>query len=160
MKEVKHSLESRVAGLNEAIDSIPDKIEAMLDRRSMIDQLSLDQFARAVEQGPCLQAMANDISALRRMLATSSRADSAPGDGTAGGEAGPSECPRMVTLLKISFSHDFIQPITSVYYVNTDMHLMVSRDAFLLVGGFLLSYPYQLCTSTGTVATKVITFLQ
>ena len=38
--------------------------------------------------------------------------------------------------------------------------LMVSKDVFLLVGDFLLSYPYQLCTSTGTVETKVITFLQ
>ena len=50
MKDLKHILESGVMGLNEAIDSIPDKIEAMLDWRSMIGQLSLDQIARAVEQ--------------------------------------------------------------------------------------------------------------
>ena len=99
MKTLKHSLESGVRGLNEAIDSIPDKIEAMLDQRSMIGQLSLEQIARAVEEGPRLQAMAKDISALQRLMVARGSAGSAPGDGALGGKARPSECPRMFSLL-------------------------------------------------------------
>ena len=99
MKTLKHSLESGVRGLNEAIDSIPDKIEAMLDRRSMIGQLSLEQIARAVEEGPRLQVMAKDISALQKLMVVRDSAGSAPGDGALVGEARPSECPRMFSLL-------------------------------------------------------------
>ena len=39
------------------------KFEAMLDRRQMAGPLSLDQIAQAVENGPRITAIANDIAA-------------------------------------------------------------------------------------------------
>lgn len=65
----------------------------------MIGHLSLEQFARVVEEGPRLQAMAKDISALRRLMVARGSAGSAPGDCAFGGEARPSECPRIFSLL-------------------------------------------------------------
>ena len=53
----------------QVVNLLPQKIEEMLDRRNMNGQLSMDQVIQAVENGPRLAAMANDIAALRRMNA-------------------------------------------------------------------------------------------
>ena len=46
---------------------MPQKFEAMLDRRQMAGPLSLDEIAQAVENGPRITAIANDIATLRRV---------------------------------------------------------------------------------------------
>ena len=48
-------------------DNMPQKFEAMLDRRQMAGPLSLDEIAQAVENGPRITAIANDIATLRRV---------------------------------------------------------------------------------------------
>lgn len=52
--------------LDVKVQGIPNKIEELLDRRNMAGDLSLDQIARAVENGPRMAAMAADLAALRR----------------------------------------------------------------------------------------------
>ena len=47
------------------VDGIPDKIEELLDRRNMMGNLSLDQIVRAVEAGPRMSRMSEDLAALR-----------------------------------------------------------------------------------------------
>jgi hypothetical protein len=56
------------AWIDVKIEDMPKKIEELLDRRQMAGPLSLDQIACAVENGSCITAMANNISALMRMV--------------------------------------------------------------------------------------------
>lgn len=53
----------------ELIQNLPEKIGEMMDNRNMTGTLTLEQITRAIENGPRFQAMANDISSLRRMFA-------------------------------------------------------------------------------------------
>eukprot|EP00956_Cyclotella_meneghiniana_P022434 scaffold42466_cov42-Cyclotella_meneghiniana.AAC.1 len=52
-----------IKSLDVTVDNMPQKFEAMLDRRQMAGPLSLDQIAQAVENGPRITAIANDIAA-------------------------------------------------------------------------------------------------
>ena len=57
-----------IKSLDVKIEDMPKKMEELLDRRQMAGPLSLDQIARAVENGSRITAMANDISALMTMV--------------------------------------------------------------------------------------------
>jgi hypothetical protein len=48
-----------IKSLDVKIEDMPKKIEELLDRRQMAGPLSLDQIARAVENGSRITAMAN-----------------------------------------------------------------------------------------------------
>ena len=55
-----------IKGLKHDVNSIPTRLEEVLDSQKMLGQLSLDQITRrAVEQGPRLTAIVNDRSVLR-----------------------------------------------------------------------------------------------
>lgn len=51
-----------------AIESIPGKMENILDARHMIGDLSLDQIASALENRPMMQGISRDIAALKKMI--------------------------------------------------------------------------------------------
>ena len=55
------------AGLS-AIESIPGKMENILDARHMIGDLWLDQIASALENRPMMQGISRDIAALKKMI--------------------------------------------------------------------------------------------
>ena len=57
-----------VKSLDVQIQNLPNKLEELLDRRSMAGPVFLDQITRAVENGPRMSAMAGDIAALRRIV--------------------------------------------------------------------------------------------
>ena len=57
-----------IKSLDMKIQNIPQKIEELLDRRNMMGALSLDQIARAVENGPRISAMINDIATMKRRM--------------------------------------------------------------------------------------------
>lgn len=57
-----------IKSLDVKVENMPQKIEEILDRRQMAGPLSLDQIATAVENGPRITAIANDIAALRRVI--------------------------------------------------------------------------------------------
>ncbi len=54
-----------IKGLDTKLDGLPKMIEDLLDKRQMAGPLSLDQIARAVENGPVMRAMAADLASLR-----------------------------------------------------------------------------------------------
>lgn len=58
-----------IKSLDVQVQDIPNKIEQMLDRRQMAGPLSLDQIARAVENGPRIAGMASDLASLRQLIA-------------------------------------------------------------------------------------------
>jgi len=53
----------------EILNELPAKIAEMLDNRTMNGPVSLEQIARAIENGPKFTAMAKDVSSLTRMMA-------------------------------------------------------------------------------------------
>ena len=58
------------------------QLERLLDRRQMTGPLSLDQIARAVENGPRIAGMANDIGSLMRMVQAGAIAAGTPAAGS------------------------------------------------------------------------------
>jgi hypothetical protein len=61
-----------IKNLDVQVQNIPKKMEELLDKRQMAGPLSLDQIARAVENGPRIAGIANDLAVLRRMMQGSS----------------------------------------------------------------------------------------
>ena len=57
-----------IRGLEEKVQNIPSKIEEILDKQQMTGPLSLDQIAKAVENGQRISGIHNQMAALTRML--------------------------------------------------------------------------------------------
>ena len=66
-----------IKGLDVKLDGLPKMIEDLLDKRQMAGPLSLDQIARAVENGPVMRAMAADLASLRARSIQSTASPSA-----------------------------------------------------------------------------------
>ncbi|EJK64045.1 hypothetical protein THAOC_15260, partial [Thalassiosira oceanica] len=56
--------------LMQSVESIPEKIEQILDRRQMMANMSVDDLAEHIANGSRFQGMANDIRALRDSIAS------------------------------------------------------------------------------------------
>ena len=54
--------------INQNVSNIPHTLFERIENRGMLGDLSLEQITRAVEQGPRLTAIANDVAALRRIV--------------------------------------------------------------------------------------------
>jgi hypothetical protein len=85
-----------IKGLDIKLDGLPKMIEDLLDKRQMAGPLSLDQIARAVENGPVMRAMAADLASLRARSIRESGADAGVGDSTT---------PRMMARLHRQYNH-------------------------------------------------------
>jgi hypothetical protein len=59
----------------------------ILDRRNMTCGISIEQITRAVEAGPRITAMLNELAGIRRMINSNTRFSAAGADGTTGGGA-------------------------------------------------------------------------
>lgn len=73
---------AHLKSLDVRIQEMPRKMEELFDMRSMAGPLSLDQIARAVENGPRMSLMASDIAALRRMVQDNNPSVEGGGAGT------------------------------------------------------------------------------
>ena len=99
-----------IRGLRESFDTLmhfnmhalPDKIEAMMERRESgrNSGLSLDEIMNAVKEAPMMTAMSNDIASIKRMIAGGDRVC-----GTAGGSARTEKNSSQTLRLLRKFSH-------------------------------------------------------
>lgn len=67
--------------VTEGFANIPKVFRELFDERTMNGQLSLTQLTRAVEDGPKMNAMANDIAAMRSLIEQYGYAAAAAGEG-------------------------------------------------------------------------------
>eukprot|EP00804_Cyclotella_cryptica_P001683 CCRYP_009072-RA/>CCRYP_009072-RA protein AED:0.30 eAED:0.29 QI:0/-1/0/1/-1/1/1/0/334 len=72
-----------IKGLEQQMENMPSRIEEILDKRQMSGPLSLDQIVVAVENGPRMKAIAEDLAAMRRRVIRGS----SDGDGEENGNA-------------------------------------------------------------------------
>jgi hypothetical protein len=82
--------------IKQNVAAMPDRLFQQIESRGMLGDLSLDQITRAVEDGPRLTAMANDIAALRRIVQE--------GNVSAGGSHGRSAARQNIRLV-CEFKH-------------------------------------------------------
>jgi len=73
--------------LERDVRNVPEKLEEILDRRNMTCGISIEQITRAVEAGPRITAMLNELAGIRRMINSNTRFSAAGADGTTGGGA-------------------------------------------------------------------------
>lgn len=73
--------------LERDVRNVPEKLEEILDRRNMTCGISIEQITRAVEAGPRITAMLNELAGIRRMINSNTGFSAAGADGTTGGGA-------------------------------------------------------------------------
>ena len=128
---------AHLKSLDVRIQEMPRKKEELLDKRSMAGPLSLDQIARAVENGPRMSSMASDIAALRRIVQDNNPSVEGGGAGTG-------------VLVNQHLSQD------CMYNIDT---VMARSDVSLHLGA-CLRYHCWVCISTGTLVMQQTIYLQ
>ena len=136
--------------LMQSVESIPEKIEQILDRRQMMANMSVDDLAEHIANGPRFQGMSNDIRALRDSIASlnaNGLRQARGGQPSASAMPGKNDMPSFFCTWELN-SH---QTKTIVSSVNTGTLLTARNVAYLPLGDSRASYHCRPCISIGTV---------